>query len=339
MGTGNKNRVWLGRRSLYFQFPEVHPNAQLEVNFFRTLRVPDDGRVYPLPAGLDTFPLFPVEDYGDTTPEPVRRFGGIMFPMYQTEAMWINFRGGYPMAVKIATGKINTVTGGAWQTDLQDEPQDYMTTPKQHWLDGYCTDEGSVRQFVATPLGHGFTVEEQITGNAEFGGLQLQVCPMKRTYYDDWQAQVTDQSREDYADIPVFMSRSASPRMGFAPGGVIEQNIEEDPHGLAAWDQNQRLRCFAHVINSTEFKVISGRQPPLPPITKKQYAAAGIPWYRMLHKEEAKALHGSSILATLKSLRTKSEEQGVPLFDERTIICTPLEFISEARKTDEANKR
>lgn len=337
METGNKSRVWLGNRTLYFQFPEVHPQAQLKVNFFRTLRVPDDDQAYPLPAGLDIFPLLPVEDYRSTAPESLQRFGGIMFPMYQTEAMWINLNGSYPMAVKIATGKVNAVTGGPWQANLQDEPQDYVTTPDQRWLDGYCTGEGRVRQFVAMPLGQGFTAEEQITGSAEFGGLQLQICPMKRAFYDDWKAR-TERVREDYADIPAFLSRTDSPRMGFAPGGQIEQIIEEDPHGVNAWDQQQRLRCFAHVINSADFKAITGRPPPLPPTTKKQYEAAGIPWYRVLHKEEVKALHGSGVLAKLKSLRFKSEAQGVPLFDERTITCGPVELISDARKTDVADQ-
>jgi hypothetical protein len=57
METG-KNRVWLGERNLYFDFPNVHPEARLRINFRRTLRVPDDGRDYPLPASLGFYPVF-----------------------------------------------------------------------------------------------------------------------------------------------------------------------------------------------------------------------------------------------------------------------------------------
>jgi hypothetical protein len=34
----------------------------LFLNFQRTLRIPDDGKTYPLPPGLGTFPICKVED-------------------------------------------------------------------------------------------------------------------------------------------------------------------------------------------------------------------------------------------------------------------------------------
>ena len=43
--------------------------------------------------------------------------------------------------------------------------------------------EDFIRQFVAMPLGEGFTAEEQITGKAEHGGLQIIVYPMKHEAY------------------------------------------------------------------------------------------------------------------------------------------------------------
>jgi len=40
----------------------------LGVTFMRTLRIPDDGRSYPLPPGLGAFPVRRVDDYLDFTP-------------------------------------------------------------------------------------------------------------------------------------------------------------------------------------------------------------------------------------------------------------------------------
>ena len=37
---------------LTFSFPEVHPEAQLTIDFQRTLRIPDDEKDYPLPPGF-----------------------------------------------------------------------------------------------------------------------------------------------------------------------------------------------------------------------------------------------------------------------------------------------
>ena len=81
-------------------------NDGLEVGFQRTLRIPDDGKNYPLPPGLGHFPIRRVEDYQDKVPSSWLSRGGVFIPMYQSEALWINFSGDYPCAVKIAAGKI-----------------------------------------------------------------------------------------------------------------------------------------------------------------------------------------------------------------------------------------
>merc|ERR1711976_545324 len=61
------------------------------------------------------------------------------------------------------------------------EPQSYCTSPTQPWLDGIKSGEGVVRQFVATTRGSGASVEAQICGDDFRGGLQLFVCPPKKT--------------------------------------------------------------------------------------------------------------------------------------------------------------
>ena len=153
---------------LIADFPEVHPKAQLKITFQRTLRLPDDGREHSLPAGLGNFPLRHVDDCVAEIPESMADRGGIIMPMYQREAMWLNFEGTYPMAVKIAAGKINAVTGKPWDNCLSAKPQDYMVTPDQPWLDGFYVQEGVVRQFVAEPLGQDTTVEEIMTSESEW---------------------------------------------------------------------------------------------------------------------------------------------------------------------------
>ena len=54
--------------------------------------------------------------------------------------------------------------------------------PGQPWLDGYNADKnGTVRRFLSS--GKGYTVEEQLTGTADVGGIQIQAFPMKvKTY-------------------------------------------------------------------------------------------------------------------------------------------------------------
>ena len=69
----------------------------------------------------------------------------------------MNFGGGWggdlPVAVKVAAGKINAVTGETWTAPLNRNPQDYVVWPEQPWLDGFAIEPGVIRQFVAMPLG------------------------------------------------------------------------------------------------------------------------------------------------------------------------------------------
>jgi hypothetical protein len=110
----------------------------LQIEFQRTLRIPDDGKIYPLPAGFGRFPLRHVDDYKDTVPAPWTERGGVLMPMYQSEALWIRFSTRYPFAVKVAAGKINAVTGDPWSRDLQADPQNYLVLPEQPWRCPVC---------------------------------------------------------------------------------------------------------------------------------------------------------------------------------------------------------
>src|SRR5688572_18204419 len=157
--------IELKQDRLVFSFPEVHPEASLSVNFQRTLRIPDDGKTYPLPPGLGAFPLRHVDDFASGAPARWLERGGVTLPMYQSEALWIRLQpdfvaehgAEYPFAIKVAAGKVNAVTGAPWRDELARDPQDYLVAPVQPWLDGYCVERGVIRQFVAMPLGSGYS--------------------------------------------------------------------------------------------------------------------------------------------------------------------------------------
>ena len=54
--------IVLDEDSLRFKFSDVHNDAHCEIEFQRTLRIPDDGRHYPLPPGLGRFPIRHLDD-------------------------------------------------------------------------------------------------------------------------------------------------------------------------------------------------------------------------------------------------------------------------------------
>lgn len=170
--------------------PSKEPQG-LTISFQRTIRVPDNGTVNKLPPGRGCFPLYKVQDYASRLPQDMVDKGGIFFHMHQKEAMWICFHATAPFLLKIYIGGVNAISGEHSQEDattrsrrLQrqqngDNIQDYVVLPEQPWLDGMAIKPGCVRQFVAMPMGQGYSVEAQLTGKEAVGGLQFEVTPAK----------------------------------------------------------------------------------------------------------------------------------------------------------------
>lgn len=300
--------ITLEHDRLVFRFPQVHEDALCTIDFQRTLRIPDDGKDYPLPPGLGSFPLRHLDDHAKRVPESWLKRGGVMLPMYQAEAMWLHFGAdggwrhgdGYRFAVKIGTGRINAVTGEGWSNHLNRDPQDYVAVPKQPWLDGYCIEKGVIRQFVAMPLGEGYSVEEQLTGEAEWGGVQIVVYPMKA---DRYEALVEARSRVQpmLCEAPSLFSRApAAAAMGLSAGGRMKQEIYDDAYGLADYDQRNGRRCFVTILNSTAWLATTGERAPIQPPTAKDYTKAGLPWFDY-YDADAKALGGAEPFSKVKS--------------------------------------
>ncbi|WP_328929195.1 hypothetical protein OG429_34610 [Streptomyces sp. NBC_00190] len=158
----------------------------VQIRFIRTLRLPESG-THALPPGLGEFPLRRVEDYPDTVPPEWLAKGGVMLPVYLREAMWLSFAGTRePAALQVGVGKVCAVSGERWTGRLARGPQNYVVLPRQPWLDGINSGDGTVRQFVAVPLGLGATVEGQVTGEETTGGVQLQAFPLTPAVLEEW---------------------------------------------------------------------------------------------------------------------------------------------------------
>ncbi|KAL8290630.1 hypothetical protein RQP46_002888 [Phenoliferia psychrophenolica] len=156
------------------------------LEFERTLRVPDNGKTYLLPPNLGNFPLKPVAS-AISAPDRIKSRLGFVAPIYQREALWIYIhdKSKKRPAIKVSVGGVNALTGLP-RNSLQVNPalQDYVVAGSQPWIDGVCTEPGVVRQFVAMPLGKGYTVEEQLTGQAKVGGIQLDFFDHRSPIFD-----------------------------------------------------------------------------------------------------------------------------------------------------------
>lgn len=180
----------------------------MTINVNRTIRVPDNADTSALPPSLGLFPLYRVHDYAHKLPEELAQKGGIFFPMYQSEAMWLGFSAKRPFAVKIYVGGVNAVSGfpmtesdqtrekRAWMLRDGKPIQDYVVLPEQPWIDGIVSEDGKIRQFVAQPKGSGFSVEAQVTGEEKVGGIQVEIIPMKKHLPAELDIRFTDRENK-----------------------------------------------------------------------------------------------------------------------------------------------
>jgi hypothetical protein len=251
------------------QHDHLRIGSDFHLSFQRTLRIPDDNKIYPLPPGLGCFPIRRVEDYADRVPEAWRERGGVFISMYQREAMWLAFEAPRrPVAVQVLIGRINAITGKRWREKLNKTRQNYVVCPDQPWLDGINAGNGFIRQFVAMPLGSGATVEGQLTGQETAGGIQVRVVRPKPGCIP----------RTGFRGHRVLECSLATP-MGLGAGGRMTQKIYPDPYGWDTWDEQADARVFVHIANSEMYREITGEPPPPTPIDVETYVAHGYPWF------------------------------------------------------------
>lgn len=305
----------------------VRIGKRFSVSFQRTLRIPDDGRTYPLPPGLGRFPVSRVEDFARRVPTEWRKRGGVFIPMYQREALWLAFDGTpwKPNAVKIGVGKVNAISGDQWDEKLRVNPQDYIICPDQPWLDGINTGDGFVRQFVAMPLGLDYTVEAQITGKEEFGGIQILVFEPKSGRFPD-----RPPKRQPYIGIEGAPLARPGGGMGLGAGGKMRQKIYPDPYGLDTWDVKNRGFVFVHIVNSEQYQNLTGHPPPPTPINAKTYTEHGLPWFD-LYDEFQGNVAPSKKLAKVKSIKEQDVKKKRPPRSEEEPIHIAKSQIKKLR--------
>jgi len=333
----------------------IGQNAQISFN--RTLRIPEDGRDYPLPAGFGRLPICRVEDYADKVPSNWLREGGFFIPLYQKEALFLEFEGAKwrPNAVKVAVGRVNAVTGDEYDEKIRTHKQDYLVVPDQKWLDGINSGEGRVGQFVAMPLGKGYTIEAQVTDEEVHGGFQLVVFDSNEGRFPNEDPAETKRRHQRFerrqrpmiAGAAVFAAPVRTPlfmpstdtdseagilyagahvgvvEMGIARGGNIQQEIIEDTYGSESWNEDYNGSITIHLVNSEVYQKITGQKPPPSPITAEEYEQNNIPWYDS-YDENSLALMPGKIFQHVKSIASLEKIKGAFNQNEHeTVSITP----------------
>ncbi|HEY5833266.1 hypothetical protein [Streptomyces sp.] len=271
------------------------------VRFMRTLRLPETG-THPLPPGLGTFPLRRVADYPERAPAQWLTHGGVLLPVYQREAMWLSFSSLAPAALQVGVGKVCAVSGRPWSDRLSQDPQNYVVLPRQPWLDGINSGQGTIRQFVAVPLGLGATVEGQVSGEEVWGGMQLQVFELREEILERWRATHSSRTRGGWGAASEAMAAGMppmapagfgaapqaraprpaarpAPAMGLGAGGRMRQEVYRDERPPGDWREKPSGRAYVHLATAPQWRAVTGEPAPASPVDRAAYNAAGLPWF------------------------------------------------------------
>lgn len=275
----------------------------VRISFHRTLRVPETDRDYPLPPTFGRFPL--AELISDT--------GHCEFaiPIRRREALWIAFEGPdwRPSAVKVGIGAVNAIDGRSWEEGLRSNPQDYIVTGTQYWLDGINAGDNFVRQFVATPFGEGLTVEEQAARVLE-GTIRIEVFEPKPGRFPD---------AHDAAEPsePTYGS-AGEPPLGLGAGGRIRQKIHADRYGPDTWDLTSSALAVVRLLDAASFESLSGRAAPPSPIDAATYSRLGLPWFK-LYEEEATDIQPAELFRHIRTISSFEKETDIDTMRVRRI--------------------
>lgn len=275
------------------EISDVLSPAHACIRFKRTIRVPDDGTIRGQPVDLGSFPILKTEDFEATLPKAMLAKGGLLMPMLQREAMFISFETMKPLrpaisklpspvmeensfALRILTGGVNTISGvacGAART----QQQDYLIVPLQRRLDGYVAKEGdAMRQFVAMPLGSGYSVESQVTG-VELGGLQLECVP--RLICEVLFGLVGTEKPK----VPLDVMRTPQ-ELGLTSGQSLVMTPVEGAVREHPWDWDEAENCILEWRDGTKHDdgpgIVESPKPPMfsrPAYVSDLFQAAGLP--------------------------------------------------------------
>lgn len=115
--------------------------------------------------------------------------------------------------------------------------------------------------------------------------------------------------------------------MALAAGGLIKQNVVEDPICSDRWEDVAPLHLNVQILNSEIFRKVTKEEPPSTPLSAASYAEAGLPFFKLY--EEPSKVFGS--FKTIKSVAGLDQEKGLSL-EERSQRY-PLVHLNESSST------
>jgi hypothetical protein len=154
-----------------------------------------------------------------------------------------------------------------------------------------------------------------VTGTEKFGGIQIIVYEPKADKFPD----LPPPNRKLGPEMMFALETPASGvAMGLGAGGRMRQRIYPDSYGIDTWDQENYGLLFVHIVNSEQYRALTGLEPPPTPVSAQTYTDYGLPWFD-LYDEAQGTISASETLASVRSIQEQDLESGTPISEKGAI--------------------
>ncbi|KAL9649277.1 hypothetical protein ABK040_004297 [Willaertia magna] len=205
-------------------------------------------------------------------------------------------------------------------------------------------------------LGEGYTIEGQVTGEENVGGVQV-ICyrpkenerlkkfpkittPLKKKECEKMSKKkmcLSSSSSSLSAPRCRRSAKSEAKELGIAAGGRIKQDIVKDAYGEEFWDVDSKARIFIHIVNSEMYRQITGENPPNTPVSAQTYSSYNYPWFDW-YNENLETITKSEILENVKSVsEIDKEKYGVSLQNNTTVKINNVKVIKDNYNPNKSN--
>lgn len=258
-------------------FPEVHPNAILLVDFHRTLRTPEDGRIHRCPHTGNGLALCDAKHLTNWN-KPNCFFHRLL----QSEAVRIRFcsPNGYSFAVRIIVNGRCAITGNPVAEEdpsgfLPDsEVQNYLAVTDRTILDGCLDAEGMFHQIIPRMLGDSVTLGKPKDYLSDSTHINIQVVPLR----GDAEAAVAKRPLVFNIWESVNLSEPAFDNAGSARAGSPQFAVRSDSLSLDEYDFSACETFALFLLNTHEWSDLEGKKPWIKPMPVDYFDTLGNHW-------------------------------------------------------------
>jgi hypothetical protein len=110
------------------------------------------------------------------------------------------------------------------------------------------------------------------------------------------------------------MGKPTEMGMGLGAGGAMKQKIYPDAYGFDVWTQDNSGNATVYILNSAQYRRVTGAEPPPTPIEAATYTQHNLPWFE-LYDEEKQDVAPADRLTGAKTITERDHERGIDADD------------------------